>query len=242
MSQPVYFLPRVQWQRGQSLSVTRSIIREAGLADIFSDVSEDHVAFASIDSRGPSGSSGTVIAYVDNREPPRRFGYFPEQQEWTAVGDGAQLWIGVDKDSRPNPDSLKRRQQYDGWPVELSDGKTYIIPVVRRPDGSTCLPTDMIFDAAGKLQEPIKPAYQTHWEASKEIAAWIPSLVTGTLGEIDKVKALRLAIQAFGLNYRYGLTEHNALRLIDATNLWTVLAMSVDTPRVLAEQESQKKT
>ena len=240
MSQPLYFLPGVTWTRGQSLAVTRSILREAGLAEIFSDVSEDHVGWAQIAGLGPDNTSGTVVYYVDGREPPNRCGYYPAQQNWTKAGG---IWIGTDKDCKPTPEGLRRRRVHPGWPVELGDGQTYTVPVVRRPDESTNLPTDLIFDAARKLAQPIKPDYVSYWEAAAEVVRWLPAMVTGNgLEAVDQVKALRLAIQALGLNYRYGLQEHNALRLIDGTNLWTVLAMSVDAPRVLAEQEAQKKT
>lgn len=237
MSQPLYFLPRVQWHRGQSLSITRSLIREAGLADTFSDVSEDHVGYNQLPGRGPGDLSGSIIFYCD-REPPRRLGYYPAEQQWTSIGDGSQLWVGVDSDESPTPENLQKRRIHPGYPLELGDGKTYTIPVVRRPDGSTNLPTDMVFDAAGKLQEPIKPAYTRYWETSAEVCQWF---FGGEAIAPDKARALQLAIEVLGLNYRYGMAEHSALRLIDATNFLAILALSVDLPRVQMEQEAQKK-
>lgn len=239
MSQPLYFLPGVNWQRGQSLSITRSIIREAGLAEIFNDVSEDHVGWNCLAGRGPDDKSGTIIFYVDNREPPKRLGYYPDEQHWQAIGDGSQLWVGIDPSLPPTPDELKRKRTHSGYTIELGDGNRYEIPVVRRPDNSTNLPTDMVFDAAGKLQEPIKPAYEKYWEASAEVCQWF---FGGDEVTFDKARALRLAIEVLGLNYRYGNAEHTALRLIDTTNWMAILAFSVDMPRVRSEQEAQKKT
>lgn len=238
MSQPLYFLPHVAWQRGQSLSLTRSIIREAGLADIFSDVSADDVGFNPLAGRGPGDLSGSIIYWCD-RDPPRRMGYYPAEQTWHAVGDGKQLWIGIDTDSPPKPEEMKRRLLHGGYDLELGDGNKWAIPVVRRTDGTTNLPTDMVFDAAGKLQEPLKPAYQQYWEASAEVCQWFfGESETGP----DKAQALRLAVGVLGLNYRYGINEQAALRLIDATNFLALLALSVDLPRVRAEQDAQKKT
>lgn len=237
MSQPIYFLPRVQWQRGQNLSVTRSIIREAGLADVFADVSEDNVGFVQVSGRGPGDLSGTIIAYCD-RQPPRRIGYYADQK-WEKIGDGSTLWVGTEPNEPATPEQLQKRRVHPGYSLELGDGNTYTIPVVRRPDGSTNLPTDMVFDAAGKLQEPIKPAYTRYWESSAEVCQWF---FGGEPAAPDKAKALQLAIEVLGLNYRYGLAEHQALRLIDATNFLAILALSVDLPRVQLEQEAQKKS
>jgi len=240
MSQPLYFLPRVSWNRGQNLSVTRSIIREAGLADIFSDVSEDHVGWSSIDGKGPGDCSGTIICYLDNREPPRRQGFYPTEQKWSAVGDGSKLWIGLDKDSKAGPENLRRATQHRGWPIDIG-GQEYRIPVIRRPDGHSELPSDMIFDAAGKLAYPLKPEYQDYFDVFDIVCEWWRTKELN-IGEEDRAQALRLAIQAFGLNYRYGIAEHSVLRLIDKENFLTILALAIDLPRIDRIQEAQKKS
>jgi len=245
MAQPLYFLPHVsQAQVEAGLPIIRSILRERGLAEIFNDVPMERVCYAGLAGRGPGDLSGTVITYqTADGKAPRRLGYYAGEQSWTAVGDGSLLWIGVDTDEPAKPEELIRSLEYPGYTLTLGDGNRYMIPVVRRPDGSTNLPTDMIFDAVGKLQEPIKPAYLRYWDASAEVLEIMPSIMTGIgLENIDRTKFLKLAIQAFGLNYRYGLAEHSVLRLIDKTNFLSVLALSVDAPRVMQEQEAQKKT
>lgn len=239
MSQPLYFLPHVNWTREQNISITRSIIREAGLADIFSDVREGSVGFNVLSGRGPGDLSGTIVFYTDDREPPHRMGYYPAEQVWTPAGDGGKLWIGLDTDRKPTPAEIRRRLLHPGYQLELADGQTYSIPVVRRPDGSTNLPTDFVFDAAGKLQEPIKDTYRAYWDASAEVCQWF---YNEDAPKFDKAKAISLAIDVLKLNYRYGVLEQNALRLIDATNWMSVLAFSVDLPRVQAERDAQKKT
>lgn len=238
MNQPQYFLPRVSWSRDQNLSVTRSIIREAGLADIFSDVRDVDIAFSSVHGRGPGDASGTIICYVDGRDAPRRFGYHPDDQEWSPVGDGSQLWIGLDKDHGPGPDALRRRQQADGYDLEIN-GEQWLIPVVRRPDDSTCLPTDLITDAAGKLQEPVKSAYRRYWDESAKVCNWF----FGERRELpSKQEAFEQAKLVLSINYRFGTNEQNALRVIDSDNFMTILAYSIDVPRVQLMQEAQKKT
>jgi hypothetical protein len=238
MSQPLYFLPCVNWMHGQSLSVTRSIIREAGLADIFSDVRDTDIAFSLVHGRGPGDSSGTVVCYVDGRDAPRRMGYHPDEQEWTPVGDGSQLWVGVDKDYRPGPVDLRRRQQADGYPLEMG-GEQWLIPVVRRPDDSTCLPTDFITDAVGKLQEPVKAAYRRYWDESAKVCNWF----FGERRELpSKQEAFEQAKLVLSINYRFGTNEQNTLRVVDSDNFMTILAYSIDVPRVQLMQEAQKKT
>lgn len=239
MSQPLYFLPRVTWTREQSIAATRAIIRAAGLSDLFSDVPESKVGFNTLAGRGPGELSGTIIFYVDDREPPHRMGYYPDEQTWHPVGDGSQLWVGIDTDRKPTPAELKRRLVHSGYQLELADGNQYTIPVIRRPDNSTNLPTDFIFDAAGKLQEPIKDAYRSYWDASAEVCQWFYS---ESPPDFNKLRAINLAIDVLRVNYRYSVNEQNALRLVDATNWMAILAMSVDLPRVQAEREAQKKT
>ena len=238
MSQPLYFLPRVQWDRNQSLGVTRSIIREAGLADVFSDVPADRIGCNNLQGRGPGDLSGSIIFYTDRDELPRRLGYYPKEQEWTAVGDGSQLWVGVDTEERPGPEDLKRRRQVDGYTLEIN-GQEWLIPVVRRPDDSTCLPTDLVTDAAGKLQEPVKSAYRRYWDESAKVCQWF----FGDRKALpDKAEALEAAKLVLSINSRFGTAEQNALRIVDSENFMTILAWSVDVPRVQAMQEAQKKT
>jgi hypothetical protein len=221
--------------------MTRQILKMRGLAEVFSDVSHDQILSAPLAGRGPNDLSGSVIAYQTVKgEPPRRIGYYPSEQKWTPIGDGSLCWIGIDTDSPPTPDDLRRRKEHAGYPIELGDGKEYMIPVIRRPDGSTGLPTDMYLDAAGNLCEPIKSAYEAYWEASAEVCKWFMGRMS--LADLDHIKALKLAVEALGINYRYSMQEQNVLRLIDKENYLSVLSFSIDLPRVYAESEAQKKT
>jgi hypothetical protein len=90
----------------------------------------------------------------------------------------------------------------------------------------------MVWDATGKMVEPIKPAYLKYWEETAETAAWIFDAA-----EPDYARALELAVRALSLNYRYGRNEHNILRVIDSDNIVAVLAATVDAPN-----QPQKKT
>lgn len=241
MSQPLYFLPHLQWNRDQSLSTTRLILRERGLAAVFSDVPQEQICIAQLNGRGPGDLSGTIICYqTPAGEIPRRIGYYANEQRWQPVGDGSLCWIGIDTDDPPGPESLRRRKEHAGYRLELGDGNSYMIPIIRRPNGSTGLPTDLYLDAAGKLCEPIKPAYERYWEASAEVCSWFFS--DNPPDTIDTAKALRLAVDAVSLNYRFTMQEQNALRLIDKENFMTVLLLSIDWPAVRDDANVQKKT
>lgn len=241
MAQPLYFLPHLQWNRDQSLSTIRLILRERGLAEVFSDVPQEQVCVAVLNGRGPGDLSGTIIAYQTFAgDVPRRLGYYANEQRWMPVGDGTQCWIGIDTDEPPKPEDLRRRKEHSGYTLELGDGNRYSVPVIRRPDGSTGLPTDLYFDAVGKLCEPIKPAYERYWEASKEVSEWFFGDTQPEV--IDTAKAFRLAVDALGINYRFGMQEQNALRLIDKENFITLLMLTIDWPAVRDDAEAQKKT
>jgi hypothetical protein len=246
MSQPLYFLPHLQWNREQNHAMTRQILKMRGLAEVFSDVSHDQILSAPLAGRGPGELSGSVIAYQTVKgEPPRRIGYYPGEQKWTPIGDGSLCWIGIDTDSPPTPDDLRRRKEHGSYRLELGDGNTYAIPVVRRPHGGTELPTDMYLDATGALCEPIKPAYEVYWESAAEVCEWYFGDFDSSgrkVREFHSARALQLAVDVLSLNYRYSMQEQNVLRLIDKENFQTVLMCSIDWPAVRDEMLAQKKT
>lgn len=234
MSQPLYFLPNLTWTAEQTPATTLLILKDRGLAETFRDVPNVNIGFQALAGRGPDDKSGSIIWYSDNREPPRRCGYYQAEQEWHDCGS---FYIGIDTASPPTPNDLRRRREHAGYPLELADGNQWMIPVVRRPNDSTNLPTDLYTDAAGNLCEPIKPAYLKYWEAGKEVCEWV-------YGDTppDTRKALALAIEALGLNYRYTEAEHRILRFIDKENFVELLQHTVDLPGVRRWVESQKKT
>jgi hypothetical protein len=234
MTQPLYFLPSLTWTRDQTEATTRLILKDRGLSEIFRDVKRDEIGFQELAGRGPDDKSGSIIWYSDNREPPRRCGYYKTEQDWHDCG---AFYIGIDTASPPTPADLRRKREHAGYPLELADGNQWMIPVVRRPNDTTELPTDLYVDAAGNLCEPIKPAYQKYWEAGKEVCEWVYGGI-----EPKTITALNLAIDALGLNYRYGPAEHAILRYIDKENFVELLQITVDMPYVRKCVEAQKKT
>lgn len=242
MAQPLYFLPglsRSQLLPGGKLS--RALLRERGLSEVFEDVGIGREDFGSCElaGRGPGGKSGIILFYQrPDGSIPRRIDYRPAEQSWTAV-DPDGLWIGLDTDDPPTPEDLARHKQHLGYTIELADGHTWRIPVIRRPDGSTELPTELFWDAAGKITEPLKERYRAYWDETAEVAGWF---FEGKSADFDKGKALGLAVRALSLNYRFGRAEQNVFKVADTLNYLTILAATVDMPKVTAIDEAEKKS
>jgi hypothetical protein len=224
MAQLLYFLPDLRQAAAESIPLRRSVLKERGLAEIFADVPFDQQPLWELPGRGPDNRAGCLLYYQTPAGGiPRRAEYQPKEQAWTPVGDGSLLWIGIDTAEPPKPEEMARRKQYGGYFVELGDGQRWIVPTIRRPDGSTELPTDMIWDAAGRLMEPIKAAYQAYWEETAEVAQWFFEEA-----EPNRARALELAVRALSLNYRFGRNEQNILRTIDRETVFTLLAATVE--------------
>jgi hypothetical protein len=239
MAQPLYFLPHLHPDQVSSVSTRKAMLRERGLLDVFADVPLDLMPCVNVTGRGPGDLSGAILYYQSPKtDIPRRSYYKPSEQEWKPIGDGSQVWIGIDPSDPPTPDDLVRRQVYDGYDVELADGKTWKVPVIRRcHNGSTNLPTDMIWDATGALIEPIKPAYEQLWKDTETVVRWF----TEERDDVLRSDCLRYAVKALSINYRYGPNEQNIVRAIDTTNYHTILQAMVDFPTYRYLMDSQKK-
>lgn len=233
MSQPLYFLPGLRASAAESIALRKGVLKERGLLDVFADVPQEQQPLQELPGRGPGGLAGCLLCYTTPKgDIPRRWGYYHKEQSWTPVGDGSLLWIGVDTAEPPTPEGMARRKQYGGYLVTIGDHE-WQVPVIRRPDGTTELPCSMLWDATGKLIEPIKPAYEACWREFEEAAKWYYEGVS-----LDLSRGLELAVKALSLNYRFGRNEQNVLQVIDREMMQTILALTVDAPTF----ESQKKT
>ena len=234
--QPVYFLPNLtkeQLAPGERLD--HSVLRARGIGDVFADCDFRDVLINQPSGLGPGQHSGLYLCYLvpGTGAIPDRTGFYPDEQEWHQVGDGELVWIGVTKASPPTAADLVRKRVFHGYYVTLADAENWAVPVIRRPDGSTQLPCDMIFDAAGNVVEPIKRQYVEYWDETAEVAEWFFGEKGFDVSGFSKSRALRLAIRALGLNYRYGVNEQNIVRAIDTMNWVSVLASTVDLSKAL---------
>lgn len=240
MAQPLYFLPNVSLTREMTVAAKRQILQTAGVADVFVDVKLDSLPFMPIDTKGPGDKSGTIICYQDSQgNVPSRCGFFAGQQTWHPVDDGSLLWIGTQNDQPPTPQDMERSKVFRGYEMELGDGNTWQIPIIRRPtDLQTALPQSQYIEN-GKLVRSLKAAYLRYWQHSEEVA---DGFLAGK--EFSVIRAHELAVEALSLNYRFGHNEQKILGIVDSENYIALLSYTIDLPHVRAvtEFEAQKKT
>ena len=246
MSQPLYFLPGVTQQAiAASGDLDRKILIERGLDGVFADVRGQlkDCAVCEVPGSGPGGASGVILCYQRPQDDglPEHVGFYPKQQVWTPRGEAKKLWIGIDPANPPAPEDLLRKMTGRGYPAELADGHEWIVPVIRRSDDSTELPTRMFRTAAGDLEEPVKAAYLTYWEESADVAEWFFSGETFGGPTFSKARAFDLAVRALSIYYRFGHFEQEVFGPLDSVNYLTVLGYTVDVPKFHAALENEEK-
>lgn len=236
MSQPLYFLPGTFRNQlvSQNGDLSPAVLSARGIAAVFADVRAREFYACDV-TKGPGDHSGVMLAYqaVDGNLPNTK--YAPHHQSWQEVAAG--LWIGIDNDSPPKPDDLRRSKTVAGYTLEFDNG-TWTIPIIRRKDESTNLPRDIRLHG-GIYSEPVKSAYRKYWEASEEVAGWF--FANGWRDD-NKVKGVLLALEALSINYRVGIHEQNAFGVVDTDSYMSVLMCSVDVPGARVIEDAEKKT
>jgi len=247
MSAPLYYLPRVTIQNlAQNGRLSRSLLESRGLGEAWSDVERlDDVAYCQVHAKAPDAGAGLVVCALPiSREMPPRVGCFCADpgQRWTRISDG--LWLAIEAAAPPGPADLARPTRHAGHWVRLGDGEEWEVPVIRDPlGGGTSLPRDMFWEE-GQFRLELRSQYQALWDATERVAELFFSPNSRGFGRIDLQDALRIAVAALGLNYRFGQPEQRALRLVTSANWEAVLGAMVDLPRVqqaLGELESAEK-
>jgi len=205
-----------------------AILAEYELDAILGDLERSNCSTCDQDAApGPGGHSGGIVTYNPGGITARHVGYYPDHIEWTKVRSQPELWLGIDREAPPTAEELARPKQVSGHPVELADGQTYQIAVIRSPARTSELPQTMTFDAEGNYQGEIRREYLPLWERAGDV--W------DMFYKKPKAAMLMSAILAnatafLGVNYRVSRYEQLALQLIDTSNWEDVLSAAVDTP------------
>lgn len=240
MSAPHYFLPSVF--RGQLIAggkLSAALLESRGLVPIFGDVErlDAQVSLMEIPACGPGGASGTMLVpLVPGAEPPVRLGYQPNFQEWTEH-DG--YWLGIDREAPPTPANLARTKQIGGYKMTMGDGHEWLVPILRRPDDSTELPSAFSFGADGRLIQSVRQQHRALWEDTAEVCQWF---VEGTLFEVAKEHLPRIidrCVRILGVNYRFDRVLQNVLGPIGQEEWAAILCYAIDWPT--AQALDQKK-
>jgi len=247
MAPPLYFLPHVKESEFVAEGrLSRAHLLTHGLEKILSDVRQPHdeLCLANL-QKGPSGEPGLlIVALPTSGRGDCCTSYVPGRQDWQAVpGQESWLWLGLDRFEPPRPACLKRRQRHAGYPVELADGHSYEAPILRRPDGSTLLPRDPLWDRDGKFDLRLRPEYVDLWDRARDLC---DLFFPGSAGPptLDEEFVYAFAVDALNLNYRYDRHLQTRRPLVTTTNWVEICQAAVDVPllRSLLETPGQKKS
>lgn len=240
--QPLYFLPgETLFGTANEGVLSRGVLAKHGIADTFSDVKGPKFADCEVAEceSGPGGSSGVILAYKrpDGKAPAAY--YHTSGWTWTQCRDN--LWIGVDGNTAA--EDIQRPRGYDGYKIPLADMGEFLIPVIRRDDGTTELPRVMGWNESGEFTESIREKYRSLWEETAQVLTWL--VEKSPEDEIDTSLAAKMAIRALTINYRFGMLEQRVLQIVDSENYLTILGMTIDIVKIneiaLARTEDAKK-
>ncbi len=230
--QPIYFLPNLRAAEAESPPQRQAILKARGLADVFAGLKfEEQPCYelrGNLKACGDMG--GCVLCYQTHAGGvPKQWGNSGVNDlDWTPIGDGSLLWIGVDRADPPRPEELARPRLNRGYDIELGDGQTWKIPVIRRPDASSYLPCAFVREPGGKRIEKLRAEYQADFDAFRSAAEWFYSGMDPAV--VDRDLTIDLAIRAIAINYRYSANEQDVIQLVGKENLNLIVAAAVDYP------------
>ena len=232
MAPPIYFFPKTTLgQIAPEGRILRSALRERGLERSLADVEEiprDASCFA-LTGAGPGGFSGVMLCAIPPEREAPRIHFVPEFQEWTEVIP-EKLWIGTDTEHPIEPADLARKRHHAGYEIELAD-QTWMVPVIRNPEGGTGLPQDWNVGPGGEVTETIQAQYEKVWEEWVSVVAVFFSEVDPAPADVfqmDRDEAMLRCLDVLSINYRFDRHEQNLLHLISSETWQTILSASVN--------------
>jgi len=245
MASPVYFFPGVRESAVvQANRLRASFLRERGVAAAFAGITDVRAQTScyELPGRGPGGQAGLVLQVVAPRpgvEPPVNIGYAGEvSQAWHERPAGCDCWVGIDKTWPPTPAELAIGTP-TGYPLELGDGQTWKVPIVRsvQPERSQ-VPFDYVFDGSGRLV--IEQQASPLWDLAEE--GWNHYFHRAQHPTISTEILVALCLGALALNYRLGNVEQTVLRLVNSRNWSRCMELLLDAPLLEEHAALEKKT
>ena len=192
---------------------------------------------AAIESRGvtsgPDGNPGAVFLVPRGNS----IGYYPDKQTWHKCTD--DRWVGWVTEDPPRPADLEREEVIGGHEVELG-GELYMIPVARSIVSGTSLPEALVLGPNGELVREALPQFAQISAAAERV--WTEFQREADADDdagISDRDAWQIAVDALALNYRLGIHEVSALRLLTTTTTPEVLGALVDLPALAAAVEKR---
>lgn len=244
MAPPIYFFPKMQLDGliGNDRFKT-AVLRKYGLDTVLDGIDSIEASTwrQEMTSAGPGGASGSMLGLLAQGKPPLRTGYVPAFQTWTKTRNEPELWLGIDTEHPPGPADLQRDSMIAGYPVRLSDGREYEVPIIWSLDPAcmTNLPQQAFWDADDEFVVRISPASRELYEEAVTFAGRYFDGESMTVSEL-----MGYGIRCLGVNYRYGKGEHGVLNLIDTSteSIEEVLRLSINCPWLDKMEAAQKKT
>ncbi len=209
------------------------------------------VTSGGVSNKFPSGKAGVIFADPD-RHAGKTVGYYPDQQTWRKlpnVEGRPECWVGYWNDAKPGPGDLARSKQLRGMPVELADGQTWEVPIVRSFDGArqewtNQLPAAWAADEHGNLVpggEP-KAIYRHLWDLTAPLADKILAIASGEDVEWpDDAHVGKVVTALLQVNYSVSAAEIGMLEIVGGDDVFAIIAVAsrYDT---LKDWIDQKKT
>lgn len=181
---------------------------------------------------GPDGLNGAVTKLRDmpliGGQAPA-VGYYAVKQTWHKIL-GGKMWLGWETENPPTPIDLQRSEQFDGHPVTLADGNTWIVPVVRTLLGGAALPAIYGCDDNGNMvKDTVLPRFARLWDLTQRLHAAITSQPIDP-GLISEEETAELLCAGLALHYRVSRWEVLRMGLLSAENQQLVFGAMIDFP------------
>lgn len=131
-------------------------------------------------------------------------GFYPDRQTWL---DQGEFWLGWETENMPGPEDLLRPRPVGGEPVALGDGREWLVPMLG--PAWRDLPGYLKAKPGGGCEVVLRDEYKPLCEESE---FWFDVLKSGGTYSLDRF--FKFAADALATNYRVGMAEAGALKLI----------------------------
>lgn len=183
---------------------------------------------------GPDNAGGVVFARDGDCESVL---YLPEKQKWLKAG---AYWTGCVLEDLPGPADLIREDVVAGHPVEMGDGNTWIVPILRVAETGLLVPHGHAFSLTedGTFGSSLRPEFlelgrrvEAVWD---EYAGRVGMLEPG---ETDAVLSLddvcRMIVDVLAINYRVEVGGVSLLGLLTGLSVQRSIEAMLDIPGLL---------
>jgi len=196
--------------------------------------------------QGPDGKLGVIFAFQGKDK--MNLNNLAQTVEWKQIPK-SDAWFGIDKENPPGPKDLERAKMKESYPVELSDGNIWLVPIIRNVDGSTELEKRLEHDGDSWIEVGVRAEHEALFTRASEI--WEQFIAPLLVPEEEDAEATEdadiaitlgdgwdFAVDALALNYRISVAEISMLGLFDSDTATSAVMAAIDW---LRWKEFQKK-